>query len=89
MQSSCFRSALADLSKLDAVRLKIRSSGSKVCFDPLTISDGVRKYRVVVYLVVLGSDVNLGVDESKGVEVGAINGSGDEVMKPDNDGGVS
>lgn len=41
-------------------------------FDPITITNGVRKCRAVIYPVVLGCDIKIKVDESKWANFGAL-----------------
>lgn len=62
--------ASADFSHLDVAQIKVRTRGSKVSFEPITVTDGIRKYRVAIYPVVLGEVIKLGVDESKRLILG-------------------
>lgn len=42
-------SHILDLTKLDAARIKVEAN--KVCiFDPITVSDGIKKYRITIFL---------------------------------------
>lgn len=64
--------ASTDFTRLDATRVKIKTRGSKNSFDPITVIDGVCKYKVAIYPVVLGEVIKLGVDESRWVDFGVI-----------------
>lgn len=64
--------AWTDISRLDAARIKIKTTENKFSFDPITITDGICKYKVAIYPVVLGEDIKLGVDESKWVDFGVF-----------------
>lgn len=42
---------------VDAARIKISMPKGRVSFEPIVVSDGIRKYKVVIYPVVEQEDV--------------------------------